>query len=404
MDEPTADATTSSTPSGPGRSSTATDLADGAAVTADGADPSTGQTGPAHPGSQPDPARPDSPASGASPEEPVDDPIVDADGALRLLDLEAAPPGTYGELEPETPPLIDGQGRVRLSFSRIDTYRICPRQFRYAYVDRLPGLPSPNLSFGSSIHSALEAFYDRKLPACPTVEELLAALYEAWDQSGFRELPREEQLAYYRHAQDVLRRFHRRAEPTYRLPVATEVWFELPIAYEAVVVGSIDRVDVDDDGDLHVIDYKTNRKAKPRERVAGSLQLAIYALACRHLYGALPKTVSLDFVVPGIVVSVGLEELDLDAARQAILDTAAAVRSAVYHPTPNRLCDWCDFRSICPAWEGDPAAALGPATRELERLRRQLTREVRTLRELEAGVARLAEEAAARDDAAPPPV
>jgi RecB family exonuclease len=329
-------------------------------------------------------------------------PIVDADGALRLLDVEAAPPGTYGELEPAGPPLIDDQGRVRLSFSRIDTYRTCPRQFRYAYIDRLPGVPGPHLSFGSSIHGALEAFYDRKLPACPTEEELLGALYACWDTSGFRDLPREEQLAYYRHAQDVLRRFHRRVAPTYRLPVATEAWFELPIGYEAVVVGSIDRVDVDDDGDLHVIDYKTNRKAKPRERVAGSLQLAIYALACRHLYGALPATVALDFVVPGVVVSVARDELDLEGARQAILDTAAAVRAERFEPVPNRLCDWCDFRAICPAWAGDPEAALGPAVAELDRLRRQVRRDVATLRALEAGVARLAAEAATADEVTAP--
>jgi RecB family exonuclease len=344
-------------------------------------------TGPA-PGRAPD-------ASGPEPDPPA--PIVDADGALRLLDVEAAPPGTYGELEPAAPPLIDAQGRVRLSFSRIDTYQTCPRQFRYAYIDRLPGVPSPHLSFGSSIHGALEAFYDRKLPACPSEEELLGALYASWESAGFRDLPREEQLAYYRHAQDVLRRFHRRAAPTYRLPVATEAWFELPIGYEAVVVGSIDRVDVDEAGDLHVIDYKTNRKAKPRERVAGSLQLAIYALACRHLYGALPATVALDFVVPGVVVSVTREELDLDGARQAILDTAAAVRAERYEPVPNRLCDWCDFRAICPAWEGDPQTALGPAAVELDRLRRQVRRDVAALRALEAGVARLAAEAAAAD-------
>jgi hypothetical protein len=144
------------------------------------------------------------PPGDADPHAPVDaerEPlVVDADGALRLLDVEAAPPGTYGELEPAAPPLIDAQGRVRLSFSRVDTYQTCPRQFRYAYIDRLPGVPSPHLSFGSSIHGALEAFYDRKLPACPSEEELLGALYACWDTSGFRELPREEQLAYYRHA------------------------------------------------------------------------------------------------------------------------------------------------------------------------------------------------------------
>ncbi len=320
--------------------------------------------------------------------------------ALRLLEVEGAPPGTFGELEPDAPPLIDAQGRVRLSFSRIETYRNCPRKFRYAYIDKLPGKPGPHLSFGSSIHAALESFYDRKLPDCPSEQELLGFLYDGWDPSGFRDAPREEQLAFYRHAQDVLRRFHRRNAPDYRLPAATEAWFELPIAYEATVVGSIDRVDVDDDGRFHVIDYKTNRKVKDRGRVAGSLQLSLYALACRHLYGSLPATVSLDFVVPGVVVTATLDDLDLDGARAAVLETAAAVREEAYAPTPNRLCGWCDFRSVCPAWEGEGPEVLGPAVEEATRLRRELRRGVEQLRSLEDGVARLTADLEA-DDAAP---
>lgn len=324
--------------------------------------------------------------------------------ALQLLDLDAAPPGTYGELEPAHPPLIDAQGRVRLSFSRIETYANCPRKFRYSYVDKLPGRPGPHLSFGSSIHNALEAFYDRKLPACPSEEELLQFLYDGWEHSGFADLPRDEQLAFYRHAQQVLRRYHRRVADRYRLPVATEAWFELPIGYEATVVGSIDRVDVDDEGRFHVVDYKTNRKVKDRARVAGSLQLSLYALACRHLYGALPATVSLDFVVAGVEVVAELDELDLDAARQAVLATAAAVREDAYEPRPNPLCDWCDFRALCPAWEtGDGVEALGPAVAELRAMRRSVARDVQALRDLEAGVTRIAAELADRetdDDAA----
>jgi putative RecB family exonuclease len=336
-------------------------------------------------------------AVGGAPDAVGPEPIVDSDGALRLLDVDAAPPGTYGELEPATPPLIDGQGRVRLSFSRIDSYDNCPRKFRYAYIDRLPGVPGPHLSFGTSIHSALEAFYDRKLPACPTEEQLLTFLYEGWDTSGFQDVPRDEQLDFYRHAQEVLRRYHRRAAPTYRLPAATEAWFELPIEYEAVVVGSIDRVDVDEDGRLHVIDYKTNRKVKDRSRVAGSLQLAIYALACRHLSNTLPASVSLDFVVPGVMVTVPIEDLDLEAARATVLATAAAIRAERYDPTPNPLCGWCDFRSVCPAWVGEGPELLGPVATELSSLRRRVERDVRALRELEAGVARLATELRASD-------
>jgi RecB family exonuclease len=345
----------------------ATDTPASAGAAADEADPSTG--------------------TGDGGEVPVD-----GDGALRLLDVEGAPEGTFGELEPPSPPLIDAQGRVRLSFSRIDTYRNCPRKFRYAYIDRLPTEPGPHLSFGTSLHGALEAFYDRKLPDCPSKEDLLGFLYDAWDPTGFVGEPREEQLRFYRHAQDVLRRFHDRAAPSYRLPAATEAWFELPIAYEAVVVGSIDRVDVDDEGRFHVIDYKTNRKLKDRARVAGSLQLALYALACRHLYGALPATVSLDFVVPGVAVTVPLEDLDLEGARAAVLETAAAVRDEAFAPTPNPLCGWCDFRAACPAWEGEGPELLGPSVERLRRLRRSIVRDVRELRELEAGVDRLSGE------------
>ena len=328
----------------------------------------------------------------APPVPAADDPAV-ADG-----DADApAPAGTYGELEPTSPPLIGDDGRVRLSFSRVDTYLNCPTKFRFAYVDRLPGKPGPHLSFGTSIHGALEAFYDRKLPEPPTEDELLDLLYEAWDSSGFAEVPREEQLRFYRHAQDVLRRYHRRAVASYRLPADTEAWFELPLGDEALVVGSIDRVDVDDDGTLHVVDYKTNRKVKNRDRVAGSLQLSIYALACEHLYGALPATVCLDFVVPGVEVRVRLDELDLDGARRKVADTARAILAEAYDPTPNRLCDWCDFRALCPAWEGGgEGELLGPLTDEVSRLRRQVTRDVRALRQMETTLTRLTDELHAR--------
>lgn len=239
--------------------------------------------------------------AGTAPGDPSIEPEVGPDGSLRLLELDGAPPDTFGALEPGSPPLIDGQGRVRLSFSRIDSYDNCPRKFRYAYIDRLPSVPSPHLSFGTSVHGALEAFYDRKLPSCPSEEELLGFLFEHWDTSGFAAMPREEQLEYYRHAQDVMRRFHRRAAPDYRLPAATEAWFSLPIGHEAVVVGSIDRVDVDDDGRFHIIDYKTNHLgpqwadyAPPALEAAVAhgqyhLQYLIYGVALhRHLGRTLP--------------------------------------------------------------------------------------------------------------------
>lgn len=312
------------------------------------------------------------------------------------------PDPSLEEFEPTSPPLIDDQGRVRLSFSRIDSYRNCPRRFRYAYIDRLPTVPSPHLSFGTSIHHALERFYDQKLPQLPPVEVLLDALYEGWEHEGFAELDRDEQLRFYRHAQQVLRRYHQRVADDFALPVTTEAWFEMPVGDVAVVVGSIDRVDRRSDGALHIVDYKTNRRAQDRQRVAQSLQLGIYALACQHLYGELPGSVALDFVVPGVQVAVGIDEIDLEGVTDTVVDVAAQVRAEAFEPTPNRLCDWCDFKAVCPAWHApDGQAALGEIVQEAQRLRREVMRRVRELRELESGVARLRAELDATDGDGP---
>jgi putative RecB family exonuclease len=331
---------------------------------------------------------------------------VDADApGPSDLEVDDALAEVLGGDDVGDPLRVDG-GRLRLSFTRVDTFERCPRRFRYQYVDGLPQAPAPQLSFGSSVHAALEWLYDRKHPVLPSRDELLQALFDAWDTTGYSEVERDEQLRAYEHARAVLSAFHSRVEREgFRLPAATEAWFELPIGEDIAVVGSIDRLDVDDDGTMHVIDYKTNRKARTRAQVRDSLQLAIYALATRELYGDLPATVGLDFVVPGVVVRVPVEELRLDTVPGRLEAVARRIRAGEDTPTPHRLCDWCDFRSICPAWTGaeDSSDAssevLGRAVLERDRLRRSVVRDARRLRQLDAAIARLTQDAGSRSDA-----
>jgi putative RecB family exonuclease len=289
----------------------------------------------------------------------------------------------------EGDPLLDADGRLRLSFTRIDTFSTCPRKFRYQYVDALATRPAPQLSFGSSIHAVLEWLYDRKHPELPTLEETLQALYDRWDVTGYAEVPREEQRVAYEHAREIVARFHRRVRAEgFRLPAAVEAWFELAFEGKVVVVGAIDRVDVDADGALHVIDYKTNRKARSQRQVAGSLQLAIYALATQELYGRLPATVALDFVVPGVRVDVPIADLDLASVPRRVAETARRIRAKEDTPTPNRLCDWCDYKPICPEWPvgEDTEPTLGRSRLEAEDIRRRIARDVRRLRSIEAAL------------------
>ncbi len=274
---------------------------------------------------------------------------------------------------PSASPLEDGQ--LRLSFSRVDTYQTCPLKFRFGYVDKLPQEPAPQLSWGSSIHAALEAWWDQKLPSAPPVEVLLKGLYDGWDDTGFAGMPREEKLEWYAHAQDVLRRHHARYAGSYVPAVATEEWFTVDLGDDIEVVGSIDHVARTPGGGIGIVDWKTNRKAKPAKYVAGSLQLAIYAMAARELWGHDPEWVALDFVVPGVRVTVPRGDIDVDGAVATIRDVAARIRGEAFEPTPSRLCDWCDYRALCPAFEGEGPDVPGLALVELQQLQRRRARD-----------------------------
>jgi len=276
----------------------------------------------------------------------------------------------------------EGNG-LRLSFSRVDTYQTCPLKFRFAYLDKLPSAPSPDLSWGSSIHAALEAWWDQKLPEPPPVESLWQALYDHWDDTGFEAMEREEKLKWYNHARTVLAQHHQRYAPSYQPAVAVEEWFELDLGDDVVVVGSIDHVARTPEGGIGIVDWKTNRKAKNRQQVAKSLQLAIYAIAARELWGQDPEWVALDFVVPGVRVTVPMAEIDTEGALKAVRDTAALVRQELFEPTPSALCPWCDFRTLCPAFEGEGPDVAGTALVELRKLRRKHTRDAERITQLE---------------------
>lgn len=273
---------------------------------------------------------------------------------------------------------------LKLSFSRVDTYQTCPLKFRFAYIDKLPSRPGPELSWGSSIHAALEAWWDQKLPEPPPVETLWQALYDHWDDAGFEGMARDEKLKWYTHARDVLQRHHERFASAYQPAVATEEWFELDLGDDILVVGSIDHVTRTESGGIGIVDWKTNRKAKNRRHVAGSLQLAVYAIAAKELWGVEPQWVALDFVVPGVRVTVSRDEIDTDGALRTIREVAGQIRDEAFGPTPSALCPWCEYRTLCPAFEGDGPDVAATALVELRRLRRRRETDDARIAHLEA--------------------
>jgi len=115
-----------------------------------------------------------------------------------------------------------------------------------------------------------------------------------------------------------------------------------------VITGLIDRIDRLPSGGTEVIDYKTG-SPKSQKSVDESLQLSIYALACRDaLKLGTPKRVTLYFTESATRMSTVRTDEQLDLARPDILARVGRMRAGDFTATPGKVCGWCDYRAMCP--------------------------------------------------------
>jgi putative RecB family exonuclease len=264
---------------------------------------------------------------------------------------------------------------MRLSYSSINTYETCPAKFRFQYEEKVPQRPSPALSFGDSLHRALHRFHDRPVPVPPSLAELHEMLDLTWVSDGFAD--ESEERMYHDHGRQVLAQYHRENVEGYRIPAALE--FRFTIEVEGVALsGVIDRMDRIPGGGYEIIDYKTNRRLPPRSRIDADLQLSVYHLAAKEVWGIEPERLTLYYLLPGERMTTARTKKDVDELRRRIAIVAERVEAGKFEPRPNPLCDWCEYQSLCPVFrhrvdqgQGDPAPNMTAIVDEWISLKRQ---------------------------------
>ena len=264
---------------------------------------------------------------------------------------------------------------MRLSYSSINTYETCPAKFKFQYEDRVPQAPSPALSFGDSLHQALHLFHNRPVPVAPSLEELLEMLEATWVSEGFS--GESEERTYRDHGRQVLAHYHRENAADYRIPVALEFRFQVQV--EGVTLsGIIDRMDRLPGGGYEIVDYKTNRRLPPQSRIDQDLQLSIYHLAAREVWGIEPERLTLYYLLPGQRMSTTRSPADVDELRRRIGVVAERIEAGMFEARQNPLCDWCDYQALCPLFrhqyerdKGDPAPRMTEIVDEWIALKRQ---------------------------------
>ena len=269
---------------------------------------------------------------------------------------------------PELIPTKDStQPDWALSPSRAMDFKTCALLYRYRVIDRLPEPPSLDAARGTVVHGILEKLFD--LPAAGRSVSAAAALVEPEWRALLEEDP--ELAALVDAGEDagglvglltstraLLDSYFSLEDPRCLEPAEREVLVEATLPSGLRLKGFVDRLDRSPAGDLRVVDYKTGKS--PHEAYEGKalFQLRFYALALWRSTGVLPKLLRLYYLRNTEAIDYAPDERDLQGLERQLEALGQAIskarESGDWRHKPSKLCDWCSFQALCPAFGGTP--------------------------------------------------
>lgn len=254
--------------------------------------------------------------------------------------------------------------RRAISPSRAADFMQCPLLYRFRVVDKLPEPPSAAAARGTLVHAVLERLFD--VPAPERTPEHAVSLIDPEWQRLVEEEPELAQLVgddsrggegWTNAAAALVFRWFELEDPTRLEPAERELYVETEID-GLTLRGYVDRLDVAPTGQLRIVDYKTGRSPSVLFEAKALFQMKFYALVLWRTRGVVPAMLQLVYLGNGEIVRYAPDERDLLATERKVLALWDAIeRSAItgdWRPSPSRLCDWCSFKELCPAWGGTP--------------------------------------------------
>ena len=256
-----------------------------------------------------------------------------------------------------------------LSPSRVDSFTSCPLQFRFSSIEKLPEPPGIHATKGSLVHRALELLFCRPAAdrtAAAAHVDLARAVDEYRADPDFTGLALDEEAdaQFVADAAVLVDRYLRMEDPSQVREIGIELRLEARVGALALR-GVIDRLELDEHGELIVTDYQTGRppyREREQSRLGG---VHVYSFLCQQVLGRRPARIRLMYLRTGEIIEASPSEQSVrfltrrtEAVWQAV---EKACLSGDFRPRPGPLCGFCNFTTWCPSFGGEPERAAAEA-------------------------------------------
>lgn len=260
---------------------------------------------------------------------------------------------------------------VIYSHSRLSTFEKCPYKFKLRYIDKI--IPEVEQTIeshlGKCVHDALEWLYkhikDKK--PIPSLDNVIIYYSERWQRDYTPEflIVRQEYTAkdYFNKGIQFILNYYQKYYPfdDNTLDVEKKILIDLNGKGKYKIQGYIDRLSMDlKTGEFIVHDYKTANFLPSQEQMDQDRQLALYSIAIKELYGNDKKVcLTWHYLAHDIKICSWRTDQQIEKLKRDTMKLIDEIESTTKFPTYiSKLCDWCEYKSICPAWNADKQKKL----------------------------------------------
>lgn len=244
-----------------------------------------------------------------------------------------------------------------LSYSQIETFRICPLHYKLKYIYKIPTPPSAAQSFGISMHNALNSFYsDVMLEKKQYKKLVMKALKDNWMAEGYKSKAHETRMK--RRGEKYLLDYLDTSFNPKKTPLVQEKPFVVPLESNKgkrrlKIGGKIDRVDKLSGGKIEIIDYKTGANIPTQKDIDHDLQLTFYALAATSIkeYPFIKSSnevkLTLYYFDNQQKVSTTRTKKQLKKAVDEIFEWRNKIERSDFHCSGHMFCNSCEYSLFC---------------------------------------------------------